>query len=123
MSVDCFDNARAVIFKAKFRRLALSPSNENPALRAFNKFKDTNQKKLIAPPTSRTAGRKGRSNEMDKDKKFLKMIQREFSENQRIHTDMEDFESSSHDQKQIEKIDNSISKHSQVKIGTLKNHI
>ena len=111
-SVDCFDNVRAVIFKSKFGRLAPAPSNKNPALRAFNKFKDTNRKKLTAAPSTKTAGRKGGANEMNKDKKFLQMIHKEFSENPSPLT--EDCESPSRHKKQIEKIDLCISEHSQV---------
>ena len=112
-SVDCFDNVRAVIFKSKFGRLATTTTNKNPALKAFNKFKDTKRKKLTAaPPTAKTAGRRGGANEMNKDKKFLKMIHKEFSEHP--PTLLEDFNSPSHDKKEIEKIDLCISKHSQV---------
>ena len=112
-SVDCFDNVRAVIFKSKFGRLASTTTNKNPALKAFNKFKDTKRKKLTAaPPTAKTAGRRGGANEMNKDKKFLKMIHKEFSEHP--PTLLEDFNSRSHDKKEIEKIDLCISKHSQV---------
>ena len=111
-SVDCFDNVRAVIFKSKFGRLAPAPSNKNPALRAFNKFKDTNRKKLTAAPSTKTAGRKGGANEMNKDKKFLQMIHKEFSEHPSPL--MEECESPSRHKKQIEKIDLCISEHSQV---------
>ena len=112
-SVDCFDNVRAVIFKSKFGRLAPTTTNKNPALKAFNKFKDTKRKKLTAaPPTAKTAGRRGGANEMNKDKKFLKMIHKEFSEHP--PTLLEDSISPSHDKKEIEKIDLCISKHSQV---------
>ena len=117
-SVDCFDNVRAVIFKSKFGRLALAPTttNKNPALKAFNKFKDTKRKKLTAaaaaPPTAKTAGRRGGANELNKDKKFLKMIHKNFSEHP--PTLLEDLGSPSHDKKEIEKIDLCIFKHSQV---------
>ena len=110
-SVDCFNNVRAVIFKSKFGRLAPAPSSKNPALRAFNKFKDTNQKKLTAAPSAKTAGRKGGANEMNKDKKFLQMIHKEFSEHPPII--LGDLGSPSRDKKQIEKIDLCISEHSQ----------
>ena len=110
-SVDCFNNVRAVIFKSKFGRLTPGPSSKNLALRAFNKFKDTNQKKLTQAPSAKTAGRKGGANEMNKDKKFLQMIRKEFSEHP--PSIMGDLGSPSHDRKQIEKIDLCISEHSQ----------
>ena len=110
-SVDCFNNVGAVIFKSKFGRLAPSSSNNNPVLRAFNKFKDTNQKKLTAAPAAKKAVRKGGANEMNKDKKFLQMIHKEFSEHP--PSIMEDLGSPSRDRKQIEKIDLCISEHSQ----------
>ena len=110
-SVDCFNNVRAVIFKSKFGRLAPAPSSKNLALRAFNKFKDTNQKKLTAAPSAKTAGRKGGANEMNKDKKFLQMIHKEFSEHP--PSILGDLGSPSRDKKQIEKIDLCISEHSQ----------
>ena len=109
--MDCFNNVRAVIFKSKFGRLTPGPSSKNPALRAFNKFKDTNQKKLTQAPSAKTAGRKGGANEMNKDKKFLQMIRKEFSEHP--PSIMGDLGSPSHDSKQIEKIDLCISEHSQ----------
>ena len=92
--------------------LAPNPQSQNPnPNNPINKFKDTNQKKLTQAPSAKTAGRKGRANEMNKDKKFLQMIRKEFSEHP--PSIMGDLGSPSHDRKQIEKIDLCISEHSQ----------